>query len=60
MVGTGGRSITPFRTILPNSEVQDTSSFGVLTMRLGPAGYEWKFLASGGMPLADSGAGTCH
>jgi len=60
VVGTGGRSITPFRTILPNSEVQDTSSFGVLTMRLGPAGYQWKFLASGGMPLADSGSGTCH
>ena len=60
VVGTGGRSITPFRTILPNSEVQDTSSFGVLSMQLGPTGYQWKFLASGGMPLGDSGTATCH
>ena len=60
VVGTGGRSITPFRTILPNSEVQDTTSFGVLALRLAPTSYEWKFLASGGMPLADSGTGACH
>jgi 3',5'-cyclic AMP phosphodiesterase CpdA len=60
VVGTGGRSITPFRTILPNSDVQDTTSFGVLSLRLGPGGYQWKFLATPGMPLADSGSGTCH
>ena len=60
VVGTGGRSITPFRTILANSELQDTSSFGVLSMRLGPTGYQWKYLATPGMPLADSGTGTCH
>jgi hypothetical protein len=60
VVGTGGRSITPFQTILPGSEVQDTSSFGVLALRLGPAGYQWKFMAASGMPLADSGTGTCH
>jgi len=60
VVGTGGRSITPFRTILPNSEVQDTTSFGVLALRLGPGGYQWKFMATPGMPLADSGTGTCH
>jgi 3',5'-cyclic AMP phosphodiesterase CpdA len=60
VVGTGGRSITPFRTILPNSEVQDTTSFGVLSMRLGPTGYQWKYLATSGMPLADSGSATCH
>jgi len=60
VVGTGGRSITPFRTVLPNSEVQDTTSFGVLSMRLGPNSYQWKFLSSAGLPLADSGSATCH
>jgi calcineurin-like phosphoesterase family protein len=60
VVGTGGRSITPFRTILPNSEVQDTTSFGVLVLRLGPTGYGWRFMATTGMPLADSGTATCH
>ena len=60
VVGTGGRSITPFLTILPNSEVQDTSSFGVLAMRLGPGFYQWKFVATPGMPLADTGTALCH
>jgi calcineurin-like phosphoesterase family protein len=60
VVGTGGRSITPFQTILPNSDVQDTTSFGVLALRLGPGFYEWKFVATPGMPLADSGTGLCH
>ena len=60
VVGTGGRSITPFRAILPTSEVQDSTSFGVLSLGLGPAGYQWRFVATPGMPLADSGTGTCH
>jgi 3',5'-cyclic AMP phosphodiesterase CpdA len=60
VVGTGGRSITPFRTILPASEVQDTTSFGVLVLRLGQDRYEWEFRATPGLPLADRGAGTCH
>ena len=61
VVGTGGRSITPFRTILPDSEVQDTSSFGVLVhaARSRPA-TSGSFLAAAGMPLADSGTATCH
>src|SRR5262249_14904082 len=46
VVGTGGRSLTPFVTMLPNSDVQDTTSFGVLAMRLGPGFYEWKFAAT--------------
>ena len=37
VVGTGGRSLTPFTTVLPNSEVQDMTSFGVLAARCGPA-----------------------
>ena len=60
VVGTGGRSTTPFVTVVANSEVRDTTSFGVLALRLGPGGYQWKFLAVAGMPLADSGTGVCH
>ena len=60
VVGTGGRSITPFRTILPNSEAQDTTSFGVLAMRLAPGGYQWKFQATSGMPFDDRGTAECH
>jgi hypothetical protein len=60
VVGTGGRSITPFRTILPNSEVQDTTSFGVLSLKLGSGGYVWQFVATPGMPLEDGGISVCH
>jgi hypothetical protein len=60
VVGTGGRSITPFQTILPASEVQDTTSFGVLVLGLTPGGYQWRFQSVPGQPLDDSGTGECH
>jgi hypothetical protein len=60
VVGTGGRSITPFQTVLPTSEVQDTTSFGVLVLGLTPGGYQWRFQPVPGLPLDDSGTGECH
>jgi hypothetical protein len=60
VVGTGGRNLTPFPTIQPNSEVRDNTSFGVLRMRLHSGSYDWRFFAITGMSLADQGAGVCH
>lgn len=61
VVGTGGRNLTLFPTIQPNSEVRDNTSFGVLRMGLHQASYEWQFLSIPGMGgLADRGAGLCH
>jgi hypothetical protein len=60
VVGTGGRNLTPFPTIQPNSEVRDNTSFGVLRMRLHSTSYDWRFLSITGMSLADQGAGVCH
>jgi hypothetical protein len=60
VVGTGGRNLTPFPAVQPNSELRDSSSFGVLQLRLHPTSYDWQFHAIPGMPLADRGVGLCH
>jgi hypothetical protein len=63
VVGTGGRSHYDFasgRGILPNSEVRNDRTFGVLTLRLGRAGYDWKFVPEAGKRFSDSGSDTCH
>ena len=60
VVGTGGKGLAPFGRRAPNSEIQDISSIGVLTMVLKADSYSWKFVAVQDLPLDDSGDGTCH
>ena len=65
VVGTGGAYATPFVFFQPNSEVRDSSSTGVLRLRLLDDAYEWTFLPasrdapeSGAPP--DHGTTRCH
>ena len=60
VVGTGGRSLRPFGTTRANSEVRDSSSYGVLRLVLRPGGYDWRFVAVKGASFADAGSGECH
>ena len=63
VVGTGGRSHYDFasgRGILPNSEVRNDSTFGVLTLRLSRTGYDWKFVPEAGKEFSDAGSDMCH
>jgi hypothetical protein len=61
VVGTGGgASDYPILEPLPNSEVQNDESYGVLKLTLLPKGYEWRFLSAGGGEFTDSGSGRCH
>jgi Big-like domain-containing protein/calcineurin-like phosphoesterase family protein len=60
VVGTGGASHYPFGTPLPNSEVRDNTTFGVLKLTLQATGYDWTFIAAAGGTFTDSGSGTCH
>jgi len=60
VVGTGGIEHRPFATLRDNSEVRDDTSFGVLSLRLHPGGYDWEFLPAAGDGYSDSGTGTCH
>lgn len=60
IVGTGGRSLNMFGTIQPNSEVRDSTTYGVLKLTLRPKSYEWEFLPVAGGIFRDSGSKTCH
>jgi acid phosphatase type 7 len=59
-VGTGGKNLTTFRTVQPNSEVRNSNTFGALTMTLKPTGYDWQFVAEAGKTFADTGSTPCH
>jgi len=61
VVGTGGRDVRPFRSPLErNSEVSNSSTFGVLRMRLRPSSYEWQFMPIAGQAFTDSGSEACR
>ena len=60
VVGTGGRSLRVFNHIVPNSEVRDASTYGVLKLDLVPGAYRWHFIGVGGRSFSDSGSGVCH
>ena len=61
VVGTGGRSNDPLGFAIPNSQVRNSTSFGVLKLTLWPGRYSWEFVpvdAKNG--FHDSGTGSCH
>ena len=60
VVGTGGRSRSGFQTIMPNSQVRDSTAFGLLVLTLHPSGYDFKFVPEAGKSFTDSGSGSCH
>lgn len=60
IVGTGGRRLSSFGTVQPNSEVRNSSSFGVLKLTLHAAGYSWQFVPAAGSPFTDSGSAACR
>jgi len=60
VVGTGGRSHYPLGRVLPNSEVQNFDTYGVLKLTLSPQGYTWEFIPEEGKSFHDSGAGVCQ
>ncbi len=59
VVGTGGRDFTGFNATLPNSEVRNNNTFGVLQLTLHPTSYDWKFVPIAGQSFTDSGSGKC-
>jgi hypothetical protein len=60
VVGTGGANHTSFGSIVPNSEVRNDRTYGVLRLTLHPAGYDWEFAPVPGASFTDSGSGSCH
>ena len=60
VVGTGGSPLNHFRTIKPNSQVRNDTTYGVLKLTLQAGSYHWRFLPARGHTFTDSGRGTCH
>jgi acid phosphatase type 7 len=60
IVGTGGADHTSLAAVAPNSELINTTTYGVLELTLHPAGYDWKFVPEAGGSFTDSGTGACH
>ncbi|HXV59878.1 MAG TPA: metallophosphoesterase [Vicinamibacteria bacterium] len=59
VVGTGGAPLQPFASVLPNSEVRNSDTHGVLKLTLHATSYEWDFVPIAGMSFTDSGRGDC-
>ena len=60
IVGTGGASHYNVEQPLPNSEIHNTDTYGVLSMTLHSGGYDWRFVPEAGHSFRDSGTGACH
>jgi hypothetical protein len=60
VVGTGGRNSSSFGSIKANSQVRNSSTFGVLKLTLTDGAYIWQFIPIAGSTFTDSGSGTCH
>jgi hypothetical protein len=63
IAGTGGADHTSITSVAPNSELRNTTSFGVLKLNLLATSYEWQFLPdaqSGNGKFTDTGSGNCH
>jgi calcineurin-like phosphoesterase family protein len=61
IVGTGGANHTSLAKVAANSQIHDTTTYGVLRLTLHAASYDWWFArdtASG--TFADSGSASCH
>lgn len=60
IVGTGGSNHTSFVTVAANSEVRNSTTYGVLMLALHPTSYEWQFVPEVGKTFTDRGVDVCH
>jgi acid phosphatase type 7 len=59
VVGTGGAELRDLATTRPNSEVQNTATYGVIKFVLHPKSYSWEFIPVQGQTFTDKGTQTC-
>lgn len=61
VVGTGGKNHYPVDTVpVPNREIAEDSTYGVLKLVLRADGYDWAFVPEAGETFTDAGSGVCH
>jgi acid phosphatase type 7 len=59
-VGTGGAEHYPVERVRYESQVRNSTTFGVLQMSLLPSAYAWRFVPVEGGRFTDVGRDTCH
>ena len=59
VVGTGGTEHYPLGPPQPNTEVQNTGTFGALKMTLRSGSYDWQFVPQAGKTFTDTGSTAC-
>lgn len=59
VVGTGGAGLTGFGTPAANSEVRNSTTYGVLKLTLNASSYQWQFVPVAGQSFTDSGTSSC-
>jgi hypothetical protein len=59
VVGMGGRSHSSFGSTMANSEVRNSTAYGVLKLTLHPTSYDWQFIPIAGQTFTDSGSASC-
>ncbi|MCA1702715.1 MAG: metallophosphoesterase [Actinobacteria bacterium] len=60
IAGTGGKSLVPPRPGVPNREVADYTTYGVLKVTLRSGSYTWRLVPEAGAAFTDSGTTACH
>ena len=60
VVGTGGANHTSFPVTAPNSEVRNSTTYGVLKLTLHSTSYDWEFVPVAGQSFTDAGSYACH
>jgi hypothetical protein len=58
--GTGGAGLGQPGTEVPNSQVLNNTTHGILKLTLHNGSYNWQFVNDGESSFTDSGTGTCH
>ena len=60
VVGTGGRALYTLGTLRANSQVFNSTTYGVLKLTLSAGAYSWQFIPIAGQSFTDSGSSQCH
>jgi hypothetical protein len=59
IAGTGGANHTSLSSTARNSQVRNSSTFGILQLTLHQSSYDWRFVPEGGS-FTDSGSQSCN
>jgi PKD repeat protein len=60
VVGTGGVALVGFSGTMANSQIRNSSAYGVMKFTLHPSSYDYAFVPIAGQSFGDAGTTSCH